>query len=309
MSLKFSLDTQRNGGIRAAVGDWIAFLDSDDRWMPEKLARIAAAIRHYPEANFFCNSEYHRQLDGSEFLLDYGAAYLPNIPLRRQLFRENLFSTSAIVCRRDLLLTHGLFDEHLYGRRRELPWPSAEELSTATDSLSAALPGATGDPGARSWLGDLTPPHGQASCGEPGWRTSCRACLRSNRPLRAFSKLPRDLDRLASEYQPRGAVLLNPGLSSDHELRATQAAARPRVRVRGAEENRPDGLTIFFEERASGYRQLAGTSPRDSNSRRYLAPRSSWRPAPITIIRMAFCYHAATRTGQISPIFTHCESI
>jgi hypothetical protein len=52
-------------------------------------------------------------LDGSESLFDYGAAYLPNIPLRRQLFRENLFSTSAIVCRRDLLLTHGLFDEHL----------------------------------------------------------------------------------------------------------------------------------------------------------------------------------------------------
>jgi hypothetical protein len=88
-------------------------MDSDDRWMPEKLARIAAAIRQYPEANFFCNSEYHRQLDGSESLFDYGAAYLPNIPLKRQLFRENLFSTSAVVCRRDLLLRHGLFDEHL----------------------------------------------------------------------------------------------------------------------------------------------------------------------------------------------------
>ena len=27
----------RNAGIQAGVGDWIAFLDSDDRWHPDKL--------------------------------------------------------------------------------------------------------------------------------------------------------------------------------------------------------------------------------------------------------------------------------
>ncbi len=103
----------RNAAVLAATGEWIAFLDSDDRWEPIKIERIREAITTHPNANFFCHNQHHRRRDGSIELLDLASQYRSDIALPRQLFRVCLFATSAVICRRDLLLTHGLFDESL----------------------------------------------------------------------------------------------------------------------------------------------------------------------------------------------------
>ena len=51
----------RNRGIEEAKGEYVAFLDADDEWMPEFLEEIAALIADYPESraratNYIFNS-------------------------------------------------------------------------------------------------------------------------------------------------------------------------------------------------------------------------------------------------------------
>ena len=103
----------RNVGIQMAKSDWIAFLDSDDLWASTKLERVEAAIVDSPHANFISHDEVRLSRDGRQSPLIYGRNYDPLVPMQRQLYLANMFSTSAVICRRELLLCHGTFDETL----------------------------------------------------------------------------------------------------------------------------------------------------------------------------------------------------
>ena len=51
------VSSARNKGIKYAYGDWIAFLDSDDEWLPSKLYEQVKAIGSNPEIKFFHTNE------------------------------------------------------------------------------------------------------------------------------------------------------------------------------------------------------------------------------------------------------------
>lgn len=48
-----------NHGVGLAAGEWVAFLDSDDRWLPDKLASQFRALQEFPDCDVcFTDSQY-----------------------------------------------------------------------------------------------------------------------------------------------------------------------------------------------------------------------------------------------------------
>jgi glycosyltransferase involved in cell wall biosynthesis len=99
----------RNAGMRAASGDWIAFNDSDDLWVPDKLAIQA----DYLDANPGCDG-VHTAIrafydDGHTVVSDPIA---PRLTLPDAL-HDNMVRVQSLVIRSSVLRTLGGFDESL----------------------------------------------------------------------------------------------------------------------------------------------------------------------------------------------------
>ncbi|MBD5606979.1 MAG: glycosyltransferase family 2 protein [Candidatus Eremiobacteraeota bacterium] len=138
-SLGARVVTQRNAGIARtrnrllteARSPWLAFLDADDVWYPEKLAAVRRAHEARPQAEFissdFCcvyesggiakpsayatTPQYAAMTTAP--LGDHAVA-VPGAELGKALAVGNFIGTSTVVVRRDLLVERGtFFDEHL----------------------------------------------------------------------------------------------------------------------------------------------------------------------------------------------------
>jgi glycosyltransferase involved in cell wall biosynthesis len=118
----------RNAGIRAAKGDYVAFLDADDIWMNDKLEKQLRAFGAYPGA-VICVSTVWNLMDSGRGARDSGPYYpRPLIkwlngrnnaaeavfgPIYKLLLAVNCVATSSVVVRKDAISEIGGFDETL----------------------------------------------------------------------------------------------------------------------------------------------------------------------------------------------------
>lgn len=99
----------RNTGIRAAAGDLVAFLDHDDLWLPDKLARVIAEFDAHPDIDLVCHNENIIK-DGALVRVSQNGPLTENM-YERLLFEGNALSPSAVTVKKAKLFEVGLFRE------------------------------------------------------------------------------------------------------------------------------------------------------------------------------------------------------
>lgn len=92
----------RKHGLEEAKGDWIAILDSDDAWEPEKLEKQIELQRRTNADLLFTGSAF---MDSEGHPIDW-YLHAPKEVTYRQLLKQNVLSNSSALVRKELYAKH-----------------------------------------------------------------------------------------------------------------------------------------------------------------------------------------------------------
>ena len=109
--------TPRNKALSASRAPYIAFLDDDDIWLPEKLEKQISFLENHPHcvllgSNAFVMKE-NQDYQKDTLPLYFGEAPFGQVPYKR-LVQDDYFINSSAVIRRSALKYAGLQNEALY---------------------------------------------------------------------------------------------------------------------------------------------------------------------------------------------------
>lgn len=107
------VSSARNRGINEARSEWIAFLDADDTWIPEKLAKQLSAMQAVPDVSAsYTGMWVHDQIDGS---VTEEPARIHDSLLERLRYGNCGIGGSSLMIRASVLQELGGFDSVLDG--------------------------------------------------------------------------------------------------------------------------------------------------------------------------------------------------
>lgn len=100
----------RLNGLNAATGEWIAVLDSDDAWMPDKLEKQMVLQKRTGAVLLYTGSQF---MDSDGNKIDW----VLNVPEKvnyRTLLKQNILSNSSSLCRKDLYKKHYAIGDEMH---------------------------------------------------------------------------------------------------------------------------------------------------------------------------------------------------
>lgn len=103
----------RNAGLSLLCNEWIAFQDSDDQWLPDKLEKQMQAVDAAPEPVGLVSARISRGVNGTDWVFPPPSIPLPPTHAFEDMLRGNRISTAATIIRRDCIDRYGDFDESL----------------------------------------------------------------------------------------------------------------------------------------------------------------------------------------------------
>jgi glycosyltransferase involved in cell wall biosynthesis len=103
------VSTARNRGVKEAQSEWVAFLDHDDEWLPNKLEKQAAAVAADPGASLCYSGIEVRDRDG----ICPGVHFISLDRIWPGARLRNPFPPSVVMIRRSVFLELGGFHEEL----------------------------------------------------------------------------------------------------------------------------------------------------------------------------------------------------
>ncbi len=103
----------RNTGIKRSSNEYIAFLDADDIWLPEKLEKQLLIYKKNPDIGFVYCDNYFIDKSGN-IIKDYiRKVKLVEGNILLDFFMDFFLITSAIIIKRSCIQKVGLFNENL----------------------------------------------------------------------------------------------------------------------------------------------------------------------------------------------------